>query len=223
LTLEAVTQAPWLLPAFAAASAVLSGALLAKHAGTGSRFVNIWVAAFAATTLADAFLTSKLSPLGGSTAMAIFFVILGDFRLFLLAEKVARPLGPSLTAARRALTFAFITPVLQRGVAFLLPEHFAGKDLRFTFLTYEVICLVTLAVYAKRSTREGDDAHVAVGDRLIGFFALQYALWAIADALILYAPSFRDIGFGLRLIPNVMYYGVFVPFGYAQAAPRVSK
>ena len=225
MSLEASTQAPWLLPAVAAAGAVATGVLVARRlrGGESFGFVDVWGAAFALTTLADAVLTSKLSPLGASTAVAVFFVILGDFRLFLLSERAARPRGPVFTAARRALGFAFLTPVLQHGAAFLLPQTFAGKELRFTFLTYEIICLVVLALYAKLGAREGDDDDVTLGNRVVGFFALQYLLWIVADASILFVPSLRDLGFGLRLVPNVMYYGVFVPLGYALAAPRLGR
>ena len=224
-----MTQTAWLLPAVAAVGALATGALVARRltAGGGSfGLVDFWGTAFALTTLADAFLTSKLSPLAGkpaATGVAIFFVILGDFRLFLLSERVARKQGPIFTATRRALGFAFLTPIIQHGAAYFLPEYFAGKDLRFTFLTYEIVCLVVLALYVKLGAREGDDDDVATGNRLVGFFMVQYALWIVADALILYAPGLRELGFGLRLVPNVMYYGVFVPLGYALAAPRLGK
>ncbi len=225
MSLEASTQAPWLLPAVATLGALASGALVARRLRGGGTFgfVDFWGAAFALTTLLDAVLTSKLSPLAGSTGLAVFFVILGDSRLFLLSERAARPKGPIFTASRRALGLAFVTPVLQHGSKYFFPERYAGKDLRFTFLAYEIICLVVLGVYLKRGAREGDDEDVALGDRLVGFFAAQYALWIAADVIILFVPSLRDIGFGLRLVPNVLYYGVFVPFGYALATPRLGK
>jgi hypothetical protein len=45
-----------------------------------------------------------------------------------------------------------------------------------------------------------------------------YALWAGADAIIL--TSGADTGFLLRVLPNALYYGGFVPV-VAWAAPRV--
>ena len=228
MSLEALTQAAWILPAVAAVGAVATGALVARRVTDGGSFgfVDFWGTAFALTTLADAYLTSKLSPFAGTgtaTGLAIFFVILGDFRLFLLSERAARPKGPIFTASRRALVFAFLTPVIQRAAAYFLPQYFVGKDLRFTFLAYEVVCLVVLGLYLKLGAREGDDDDVTLVDRLVTFFLAQYALWIAADALILFVPAMRDLGFGLRLVPNVMYYGVFVPLGYALAAPHLGK
>jgi hypothetical protein len=37
------------------------------------------------------------------------------------------------------------------------------------------------------------------------FVLLYYGLWACADAIILATGA--DFGFGLRVIPNVLYYG----------------
>lgn len=225
MSLEASTQAPWLLPTVATLGALVTGALVVRRLRAGSTFgfVDFWGVAFAVTTLLDAVLTSKLSPLAASTGLAVFFVILGDFRLFWLSERAARPKGPILTAARRAVGFAFVTPVLQHGSKHFFPELYAGKDLRYTFLAYEIVCLVVLGLYVKLGAREGDDADVALGNRLVAFFAAQYALWIAADVLILFVPAARDLGFGLRLVPNVLYYGVFVPVGYALALPRLGK
>jgi len=46
------------------------------------------------------------------------------------------------------------------------------------------------------------------------FVLAQYALWATADVLIL---AGHDAGFALRLAPNALYYGLFLPFVYATA------
>ena len=41
------------------------------------------------------------------------------------------------------------------------------------------------------------------------FFVVQYALWVSADVLIL---SGIDLAYLFRIVPNVTYYGLFVPF-----------
>lgn len=54
---------------------------------------------------------------------------------------------------------------------------------------------------------------------LTGFVLGQYALWVAADLLIL---AGADLGFGLRLLPNALYYAAFLPFVYA-AAPAAER
>ncbi len=54
------------------------------------------------------------------------------------------------------------------------------------------------------------------GNDVMAFVAVQYALWAAADLLIL---SGEARGFALRLVPNVMYYGAFVGYVFVRA-PR---
>lgn len=220
MSLEAASQNALLLPIVATLSAAATGGLVARHwlrEGVLG-FAERWALLFGVSTLLDAFATAPFSPLSHGPAalwVSIFFVIFGDFRLFALSEHHARPRGPWATAARRALMFAVVTPIVQRLAVWGLPTLLAGKDLRVTFLSYEVIFLVVLALYAAFSAREGDDDDVRAGSRLIAFFGAQYALWALADALILGVPALRDVGFGLRIVPNVMYYGLFVPLGYA--------
>ncbi|MCW5833106.1 MAG: hypothetical protein KIS78_11960 [Labilithrix sp.] len=49
-----------------------------------------------------------------------------------------------------------------------------------------------------------------VASRLAAFFGLTYALWAGADVLLLATSA--DVGYGLRIAPNVLYYVLFVPY-----------
>jgi hypothetical protein len=48
------------------------------------------------------------------------------------------------------------------------------------------------------------------------FEIVQYALWALADVLILSGMSW---GFLLRIVPNSLYYAFFLPFVW-WTAPR---
>ena len=57
------------------------------------------------------------------------------------------------------------------------------------------------------------------GARVCGFVLLYYGLWATADAIILFAGS--DLGFGLRVVPNLLYYGGLIA-AMAWFAPRVA-
>jgi hypothetical protein len=48
---------------------------------------------------------------------------------------------------------------------------------------------------------------------VLGFVVLYYVLWALADILAL---NGEDRGWALRMVPNQLYYGLFVPFAYAR-------
>jgi hypothetical protein len=43
---------------------------------------------------------------------------------------------------------------------------------------------------------------------VLAYVAIYYALWGVADALIL---AHRDVGWALRIVPNQLYYAFFVP------------
>jgi hypothetical protein len=46
----------------------------------------------------------------------------------------------------------------------------------------------------------------------MAYVAVYYALWALADVLILVGRL--DAGWGLRVIPNQLYYALYLPFVY---------
>ena len=51
--------------------------------------------------------------------------------------------------------------------------------------------------------------HAQFVRRVLGYMAAYYGLWAAADVIIL---SGYDAGWPVRLVPNQLYYGLFVPF-----------
>jgi hypothetical protein len=46
---------------------------------------------------------------------------------------------------------------------------------------------------------------------VLAFVCAYYVVWTTADALVLRG---HEWGWGLRVVPNVLYYGAFVPFAY---------
>jgi hypothetical protein len=46
---------------------------------------------------------------------------------------------------------------------------------------------------------------------VMAFVVVYYVLWVASDALV---ASGVDAGWALRVVPNVLYYGVLVPFAY---------
>ena len=61
--------------------------------------------------------------------------------------------------------------------------------------------------------------------RVMSFVMLYYGLWAGSDALILWGGL--DAGWLLRVVPNQLYYVVWIPFVYAtffsERAGRISS
>jgi hypothetical protein len=58
-------------------------------------------------------------------------------------------------------------------------------------------------------------AHDPALRAVLGYVVAYYALWASADVLILAGV---DFGWGLRVLPNQLYYSFFVPFAYLRVA-----
>lgn len=196
----------------------------------------VWLHAFVMggvlVTAADAMISGGWSVLGGEGHAAYLpvvfvFVVLGDFRYYLLVQRATAPGlvgdrwawgGPLvwLKAFGWAVTPSLAVGLLQR----LLPRAFAQG--RVTFLVYELIalCIAILfaAVLVPALCRRGE---VSAARRrwllgVSGFIVAQYAGWALADVIIL---SGHKWGFAARLVPNVMYYALFLPAVLA-LAPR---
>lgn len=186
------------------------------------RFALAWLVMIAL----DALWTGSFPPLAPAHPMtqvlAVLFVILGDLRYFQLVETLAPP-GDRLTSTRgaflRGVLWSLVVPVSSTAVRLLLPSLFSAK--RAMFLLYEslfcvllVFILIWLLPRRLRRTAAGDPQrelrlHAL---RLLTVFELaQYALWVLCDALILGGVPQALL---LRIVPNFLYYVVFVPFAY---------
>ena len=185
-----------------------------------SRFVLAWAVAFAAETILDPIATGpltralELSP-GAAQALGLLFVLLGDWRVWLLVAALA--FGP----ARRAAVFAGSTlaTLVVPGVAFGTD---AALRLRWPDLPGQVLWLVyelgfaalALGVRARllpRLAAVADARAQACARAVLAYAAGYYALWAAADVLILAGV---DAGWLLRMLPNQLYYALFVPFAF---------
>jgi hypothetical protein len=80
-------------------------------------------------------------------------------------------------------------------------------------LAYELLFLAVAGGFrfVLLPKRTMPDEHRVWLSAITGYAMLYYALWASADVLIL---SGLDLGFGLRVLPNLLYYGGFLPFVY---------
>lgn len=178
------------------------------------------LSAMAVLTAVDAFLTGALSPLpsGGSLAqnVSIALVIVGDFRLFVLLERF-RSQARWPAAIARAAVVSFVVPVAQAIAIRAAPQLFSEQ--RRIYLAYELLFVTLgglLLVMRYPSSTAKSPALGWYATSLLGFFVAQYSLWVASDVLIL---SGFEIGFALRLLPNAMYYGLFLIFA-AWRAPQ---
>jgi hypothetical protein len=181
-------------------------------------FIGVYSLGWTLETLLDPIVGGPLTrALGWSetfagTVVMFVFVLLGDLRVFLLVFGLA---GPG--ALPRALGFSLIVPVvtgvLYATVSWLVPD-LPGQTL---WLIYE-IGFVAMAVWLARvwiPNKLGPE-RAALRSMLtscIAFVAAYYALWATSDLVILLGV---DEGWGLRMLPNQMYYALFVPFVYVR-------
>jgi hypothetical protein len=185
-------------------------------------FLYAYLVVFALEILADATLTGPWSPVPGiralATAVPLVFVILGDARYFVLVER-ARAGRLDARSIGVATGFSFLVPIASWLPQLAWPDAFG--DTRRVFLLYEVMFIVLAAAMRawlpRRLARTGaDDDARRWAIRATEFQLAQYGLWTVSDLLIL---AGFDAGFALRLVPNAMYYVLFLPF-VAWSAPR---
>ena len=190
----------------------------ARGADPNARFVGLWSVAFALETILDPIATGPLArgldlSDAAQTAVMLLFVLLGDWRVLLLVFALALPPGRrrQATAASAALTLA--VPAFAWSTDALLRLRFPALPGQVLWLVYELgflalalglraFALPRLAAGASPRTRR-------VLRAVLAFAATYYALWALADALIL---GGLDAGWALRMLPNQLYYALTVPF-----------
>jgi len=204
---EAFYESPVQHPMLLWAAALAGGAFCATRARL-SPATKRYCLALTALSLADAWLTSRhvygLGSLSGfaRSAVPLFFVLAGDFR-YLLLLGLATPAGGMRFDARRvgaAVALTLVVPVSAQ----LLTGVLAGSPAppRVLYLIYELaFALLTLAILRWHPGLRRAPWLVAVSR----FVLLYYLLWVLSDAIILATGS--DLGFLLRVAPNLLYYG----------------
>ena len=149
--------------------------------------------------------------IAGSVILFVF-VVLGDLRVFVLVFGLTEP-GSWRRALRFSLIVPLVTGVVYGTASWLVPE----LSSQVMWLTYE-LCFVAMAIWLARvwipSHLAADRADLqAMLRSCVGYVAAYYALWASCDVLILLEI---DEGWALRMVPNQLYYALWVPFVYAR-------
>lgn len=183
-----------------------------------------YCAALGVLTLMDAWLTAKhiigigslSGPLG--SAVPLFFVLAGDFRYLLLvtAADTQGEIALGSRALRGAAGLTVIVPIFSQVALSLLPESLNSS--RVLFLVYEVSFVLLTLTLIRVHPRARSIPWIRSVSQFVVFY---YALWASADLVILLTDS--DLGFALRVVPNVLYYGGLIAvmgrFAPTQALP----
>jgi hypothetical protein len=183
----------------------------------GAGFVLAWSAVFAAQSLLDLLATGPLSrslplPAAARTGVQLFFVLVGDLRVFLLVMVLAGLPHPFV----RALAWSLVVPGVAGGLHFGVIARLApGVPDQNLWLVYEVafaaLCLWLAAGPLPRWTAAAPPGRLASLRCCLAYVVAYYALWAGSDVLILAGV---DAGWCLRALPNQLYYAFCFPFVY---------
>jgi hypothetical protein len=187
-------------------------------------FVDGYAIVFAIETIIDPFATGPLPrALGiaegsGGTALLVLFVLLGDFRVYLLifgllAIAAGRPWSTAIGTAAAWTTLVPITAYLANAALHaVLPTagpHSIWPIYEALFAVLALALRARLIAARVPPAQPGLDAYLRA---VLLYVARYYALWVAADLLIQIGRL--DVGWVLRIAPNQLYYAFWIPFVY---------
>ena len=214
--------AAWVAPTFFLVYWLLSRPV--RRPGVESRaasFMNVYAPIFAIETLVDPLATGPLLRWlaldeRAATYFMVPFVLLGDFRVYLLIFYVIAPERGVGSALRRAARWTLLVPIVAVGVTSWLAAGRGPLPSQTIWIAYESAFFAVMMFFELRVVPKG------VGLRrfevrqylgaLVRYVALYYALWVAADLLIVLRGW--DWAWALRVIPNQLYYALWIPFAY---------
>lgn len=193
--------APLLYLGFRALRPVVPGGAHPRAA----RFVALYTLAIAVQTVVDPLATGPLArALGGEaakTGLGLLFVLIGDWRVYWLVL--------ALAGVRRAFAVAVPLACAVPVVAYLATLPLPAPPPQVLYACHELLFVGAALALRRFATRRAEPAlRPFLGD-VADYVIVYYALWALADVVIL---GGGDWGFGLRVVPNQLYYAFFVPF-----------
>lgn len=204
---EAFYNSPAQHPVLLWLSAAAAGAWVFRRRGLDPS-MRRYLIGLTLLSLADAWLSSRhvygIGALTGAAAsvLPLFFVLMGDFRYLVLLEVAGADgsLRWSAGALARAGGLTLIVPLSSQLVLAVMPSSLDSP--RMLYFVYEAGFLVLTSCLL--AWHPG--LRRAPWLKRVSFFVLlYYGLWALADLILLTTGS--DLGFGLRVLPNVLYYG----------------
>lgn len=189
----------------------------------GAGFVDGYAIAFAIQTIIDPLVGGPLvHALGladgiGATAALVFFVLLGDFRVYLLIFAllaIARGRAWS-TAIAPAAAWTLIVPLSAYATNTALHAAVDGISSSSIWPIYESFFTVVAIVLRGQLPRRAagtPPALLSYLQAMLLYVIAYYALWVLSDLLIQIAGI--DRGWLLRMVPNQLYYGLWVPVAF---------
>jgi hypothetical protein len=188
-----------------------------------AEFMRAYALVFALETMLDPFAGGPLLRWLGladgaaATGVMVAFVLLGDFRVFLLVLFLATPEPRGLPrVAGAAALWTLVVPLVAvageaglRALAGDLPSQAIWLVYELAFLAMALV-LRGLVVPARVAAER---VHLRAYLRAVtAYVAAYYALWALADVLIMVGGF--EVGWALRILPNQLYYAFYVPLVY---------
>lgn len=212
------TYSLWVVPILFLAYLLSSGRRRADASeDPAARFVWTYALVFVCETILDSFATGPLSrwlgiygtPFG--TAVLLAFVLLGDFRVLLLVFRLARPRARWIV---QAALWTFVVPIFAWVANTDLHSRWPDLPEQTIWLVYELgfltLALVFRSALVPRWTSAAAPERMPFLRAVLAYVAVYYGLWATADVLIMGLGL--DLGWGLRVIPNQLYYSFYLPF-----------
>jgi len=182
-----------------------------SKSGAIDLFVRRWCLCFSLTSILDATLTSSLvSPFltpSLSLGVCIFFVLLGDFKIYFLIWRLRSDRQSSIESA--AAAFAISIGVLCVDSIFVK----IGTPIATIWLLHELFSVATISlvgaiVVPQKEEDESSNSRSMIRRNVLIMFTSYYVLWATSDILV--ANGF-DAGWALRIVPNFLYYSFTIP------------
>lgn len=168
-------------------------------------FVRAWALVFTVETILDPLLITWAG------LPMLPFVLIGDFRVFLLVFAVARPETILWPAVLKAALWTAIVPGVAYGGWYAVETTGGPLHAQTLWLTYE-LCFLALALWMRARWLPAQRSRAGRYLRaVLAYVAAYYALWAAADVLIL---SGVELGWLLRVVPNQLYYVFWVPVAF---------
>jgi hypothetical protein len=186
-------------------------------------FLHGYTIIFLVIILADATVTGAWSPVAPDstayTALSVLFIVLGDLRYFLLAERVTRPHEPLARTLLFSVPMSLLMPVSTGIMTRTIP---ALADTRVLYIVYEgAMALLVLALDRLRFRARAVPAEVKRWVHEVSLlFAGLYLGWALSDVLILAGV---ELGHLLRIVPNVLYYAAFLIVVFVRAPASAAR
>jgi len=184
-------------------------------------FLNVYAPVFVVETVLDPWATGPFARWLGlgetlSTYWMLPFVLLGDFRVYLLIFFLLGPERGVGRAVARAASWTLVVPVIAWTATQALNNYYGELPSQTIWIAYEtaffaVAVFLTYTLIPSRCDPRSFEL-LEYLQALTRYVALYYALWVVADLLIVVGR--RDFGWGLRAVPNQLYYSFWVPAAY---------